>query len=374
MDAIEELEARIAQHPAGRYPVQNATASFHLGGLLAGAGRGDEAADALARSAELFGRAGLREERAKALNALGAALRVSGRDAEAAAAFHEAAVEFAELGLATEEGAALHNLGLVSREPDRFREARSRFAAGGEVRHEAAALREFGSVLLERGELAEAEAALTEAASLAERAGDLAGLGAAANALGLAQLALGRCDEAATSFRSSAGAHGRGVRPADHAMAKANLALARERLGDEPRARLAARQALAVPGVPAPVRAQAEALLARLPDEAGDLARVLADEPEESRLAVARDELVRWAETAPADRRREAEAWVAGAAPELAEPLLGALLELPPDAMAAIAADLAACADERFRKAVERASARYPVPQLLRLQESFGWS
>ena len=374
MDAIEELEARIAQHPAGRYPVQNATASFHLGGLLADAGRGAEAVAALARSADLFGQADLREERAKALNALGAALRVSGREAEAATAFGEAASGFGDLGLALEQGAALHNLGLVSREPDRFREARSRFAAGGELRHEAAALRELGSVLLERGELDEAEAALTEAVGLAERAGDLAGLGSAANTLGLAQLALGHLDEAASSFRSSAGAHGRGVRPADHAMAKANLALARERLGDERRARLAARQALAVPAAPEPVRAQARALLERLPDEAGDLAHVLADEPEENRLPVAREELVRWSEASPEERRREAEAWVAGAGPELAEPLLGALLELPPDAMAAIAADLSACADERFRKAFERASARYPVPQLLRLQESFGWS
>ena len=374
MDAIEELEARVAQHPAGRYPVQHATASFHLGALLVDAGRGDEAATALARSAELFGRAGLREERAKALNALGAALRIAGREGDAAAAFREAASAFAGLGLKPEEGAALHNLGLVSREPAHFREARSRFAAAGEVRHEAAALRELGGVLLEHGELAEAEAALTEALELAERAGDLAGLGAAANALGLAQLALGRPGEAATSFRSSAGAHGRGVRPADHAMAKANLALACERLGDGPRARLAARQALAVPGAPEPVRAQAEALLARLPDEAGDLARVLAEEPEESRLAVAREELVRWSEAAAADRRREAEAWVAEAAPELAEPLLGALLELPPAPMTAIAADLAACADERFRVAVERASARFPPPQLFRLQEAFAWS
>src|ERR687898_3483784 len=190
-----------------------------------------------------------------------------------------------------EEGAALHNLGLVTRDPDVFRAARDRFAAAGEKRHEAAAARELGALMLEHGEPTQAEPLLREAMALAERAGDLAGLGAAANGLGLALLALGRTDEAAACFRASAGAHGRGVRPAEHAMAKANLALACERAGEVRRARLAARQALAVASAPAPVRAQAESLLGRVPDEPGDLAAVLAQEPADARLAVAREEL-----------------------------------------------------------------------------------
>lgn len=374
MEALRELEARIAQHPPDRYPVQNATASFHLGSLLADAGRGEEAAVALTRAIELFGRASMEVERAKALNALGAALRVAGREAEAEAPLREAAAAFASAGLAAEEGAALHNLGLVTRDPERFRAARARFAAAGETRHEAAALRELGVLHLEAAEPEEAVSALAEAAELAERVGDLAGLGAAANALGLAQLALGDVSAAIGSFRSSAGAHGRGVRPAEHATAKANLAVAHERAGDAPRARLAARQALSVGAAPAPVRALAEAVLSRLPDAPGDLVAVLADEQEERRLAVAREEVVRWAEARPEDRRREAAAFAAAVTVDLIEPLLGALLELPPDGLDVIAADLAAAADERFRHAFERAVVRYPTPQLLRLRQAFGWS
>lgn len=373
MDAVRELEERIARHPPDRYPVQNATASFHLGSLLTDRGELDAAAAALARSVELFARAGLRAERAKALNALGAALRAAGHDAAAAVAFGEAAAELAALGLAAEEGAALHNLGLVTGDPERFRAARARFADAGERRHEAAALRELGSLLLGKGEHERAAAALEEAAALAERAGDLPGLGAAANALGLARLALGDPEVAAGSFRSAAGAHPAGVRPAEHATAKANLALAFEAAGDAPRARLAARQALAVAGAPEPVRAQAESVLARLPDAAGDLAQVLADEPVERRLAVAREEVVRWA-ASPDELRREAAAFAAAATPELVEPLLGALLELPPEGLARVAGALAAAAGAELRAAFERASVRYPAPQLLRLRQAFGWS
>lgn len=374
MEALRELEARIAQHPPDRYPVQNATASFHLGSLLADAGRGEEAAAVLTRAIDLFGRARMEVERAKALNALGAALRVAGREPEAEGPFREAAAAFASAGLAAEEGAALHNLGLVTRDPERFRGARTRFAAAGETRHEAAALRELGVLHLEAAEPEEAVSALVESVELAERAGDLAGLGAAANALGLAQLALGDASAAIGSFRSSAGAHGRGVRPAEHAAAKANLALAHERAGDASRARLAARQALSVGAAPAPARALAEAVLSRLPAASGDLVAVLADEPEERRLAVAREEVVRWAEAPPEDRRREAAAFAAAATADLLEPLLGALLELPPDGLDAVASELAADADERFRRAFERAAVRYPTPQLLRLRQAFGWS
>lgn len=374
MDALTELEARLDRYPADRYPVQHATTRFHLGALLADVGRAEDAAASLATSVKLFGRSGMPVERAKALNALGAALRLLGDETHAAAAFVAAAQAFREAGLAAEEAAALYNLGLVNRDPGALRGARERFAAAGERRAEAAAARELGTLLFEQGALAEAEAALADAVDLAERAGDLAGLGGGANARGLVQLAGEQPQAAVASFRAAAGAHPRGVRPAEHAMAKANLALAHEHADDAPRARLAAKQALAVAEAPQPVRAQAQAVLSRLAPAVGDLVTVLAGEPETQRLAVVREELVRWSECDPDELDREAESWVASAPAELTEPLLGALLELPPVSMQRIADALTACGDYRFRNAVERAAARFPPPQLLRLEQAFAWS
>ena len=374
MDAVRELEARLDQYPPDRYPVQNATTSFHLGGLLADIGRTDEAVAALSRAVDLFAQAGLAVERAKALNGLGAALRLSGAEKRAAAAFSEASTAFRSAGLPLDEGAALHNLGLVTREPSSFRRAQAQFAAGGERRAEAAAARELGAVLLERGEAREAEAVLAEAQALAERAGDLAGLGASANVRGLALLALHRDTDAEAAFRDAIGAHARGVRPAEYAMAKANLALAHERAGDARRARLAARQALAVAEAPAPVRAQASAILARVPPGRGDAVAVLLDEHEEARPAVLREELARWSDVADDELTAEVEAWVVTAPPDLAELLLGALLELPPASMERLAAHFVAAADAGFRNATERAAVRFPSPQLLRLEEAFRWS
>src|SRR5215212_11475176 len=91
LEAIEELEERLARFPPERYPVQHATAQFHLGVALANAGRPAEAERALHVAARLFAPDRLPTEHAKATNALGAALRLAGRLDEAAAAFSRAA-------------------------------------------------------------------------------------------------------------------------------------------------------------------------------------------------------------------------------------------------------------------------------------------
>ena len=70
-------------------------------------------------------------------------------------------------------------------------------------------------------------------------------------------------------------------------------------------ARLAARQALAAPAVPEPVQAQADAIVARLGRDDGDLLVVLASEPEPGRAAVAREELARTAEAGEEERAAE---------------------------------------------------------------------
>src|SRR5919199_4190709 len=92
--AIAELEQRLARYPPDRYPVQHATAQFHLGVALINARAPVEGRRALERAAALFGEVGLRVEHAKALNALGAALRDSGEPEGAARAFADAADEF----------------------------------------------------------------------------------------------------------------------------------------------------------------------------------------------------------------------------------------------------------------------------------------
>jgi tetratricopeptide (TPR) repeat protein len=391
-DAIAVLEGRIELYPAARYPVQRATALFHLGLALTGADRPAEAAVALREACELFDPERLPVEHAKAQNALGAALRARGAPAAAAAAFDDAAARFAAAGLGAEEGAARFNLGLVLRATGRADEAREALAAARALlpaesspEHSAAAARELGAALLEAGEIERAVELLSEAAELAERAGDRAGAGAARNARGLAELARGRAQAAVDDFRAAAHAHPRGVRPADHAMAKANLALAYERCGQAAHARLAARQALTAGEVPEPVRAQADATIARLGARPGDVLDVLAAAPAGERTGIVRDEAVRWA-VEPADiRRAEALAWTRsqtarpeGEAVDLAELLLGVMLELPPERMetliAALLESLAGlppAARESFRSTTSQAMARFHVPQLMRLRDTF---
>jgi tetratricopeptide (TPR) repeat protein len=377
---IEELEQRLARYPADRYPVQHATAQFHLGVALTNARAPEEARPALERAVVLFAEAGLEPERAKALNALGAAQREAGDLEGAARAFAEAAEAFSGAGLPLEEGAARFNLGLVRRDPEPLRRARALFGEARTVAPISAAARELGAVLFEQGELDEAAVVLDEAAALAERAGDEAGRGAAVNALGLVRLAAGRTSEAIDLFRFAVACHPRSVRPAEFAMAKANLALAYERERDAARARLAARQALGVAEAPTSVVQEAEGVLARLGPVSQDLAAVLDDEPEERRGAIVREELVRWSDAAPTQRLADAELWVDTqlARPELAESWLGSLLELPPDAMErVIRSTLEALASrgaddaERFRLDVVAASVRFHVPQLERLRATF---
>src|SRR5919108_3145740 len=369
MDAIAQLEERLGRYPAERYPVQHATAQFHLGVELTNRGRAEEAVHALRAAVELFDRDGLRSERAKALNALGVALRLAGRVDEAADTFNEAAA-----GLAgAERGAALYNLGLAKRDAGDLDAARAAFERASESLDSPAVARELGTTLLQQGELDAAVALLGDASEQ----GDEAARGAAANALGLAQLAAGRFDAAVDAFRRAPAAPPRTLRPTEYAMTKANLALAYERAGDERRARLAARQALGVHSIPVAIATQARDVLARVGEGEHDLVSLLEDEPRERWPAVVREEVVRWADTD--DKRAELAEWVAGLcsrpddAVDLAEAWLAALLELPPEQMAVLA-QATPRQSEWFRDVVASACARFHTPQLLRLREAFRWS
>jgi tetratricopeptide (TPR) repeat protein len=390
-DVLAHLHSELARYPEDRYPVQHATIRFHLGAVELAEGRAAAAAVALGTAVRLF--EPLPVEQAKALNLLGAAQRALGQAAAAEEAFSRSVDAFRGAQQPLEEAAATHNLGLVALDRGdhasaaaSFRRARDLFAAGGAVAQAAVAGRELGSALLLCGEPQEAIEVLRGARADADRVGDHAGIGAAANVAGLAHLALDRPADAVADFRASAGAHPRHVRPDGYAMAKANLALGHERLGDVPRARLAARQARDTPGAPEAAQDQARAVLARLHDDApgDDLLAVLADEAEDDRPAIAREELHRWADLSAGDRREAAADLVgahlrrgAGAAP-LAPAWLGALLELPPEAMGALIGPLADAAagqadadHDQFRRDVARGMASFGVPQLLRLRSTF---
>jgi tetratricopeptide (TPR) repeat protein len=389
-DVIAELEDRLARYPADRYPVQHATAQFHLGIALTNADRLDEAEAALSTAVRLFDPERLRVEQAKALNALGAVLRLSGRLGEAARALERAALQLGP-GHALERGAALFNLGLVRRElgdsdaaVSCFRQARELLDARRVPTQAAAAARELGATLFGAGDLDTAARTLAEAVTLAARAGHAAEVGAATNTLGLVQLAAGNTAEAVEQFRRSAASHPRGRRPHEYAMAKANLALAYDRAGDEPRARLAARQALGAPDTPPPVAAQAAEILARLGRGEDDLHLVLEQESREAWPALVREELARLADAGPDERSGDLGAWIDGqlarppVAEDLAEALLGGFLELPPEAMELLVrSTLEALGDrdaerrERFRAEASRALARFHTPQLVRLKDTF---
>jgi tetratricopeptide (TPR) repeat protein len=386
---LEELAARLARYPADRYPMQHATASFQLGHALTEVGRFGEAEQALAVAADLFGPDRLPVEHAKAVNARGAALRAAGKLVDAAACFRSAAAVFDRADLPLERGAALFNLGLVRRglgeDPvECFRQARELLEVERVPVHAAAAARELGAALLTAGDTAGAREVLAEAAALAERARDLAGLGAALNTLGLAHLAEDRSGEAVEAFAGAVGAHPRTVRPEGHAMAKANLALGYERSAEPVRARLAARQALGVPAVPAAVCSAAAGVLERLGPGPGELLDVLDLEPPDSWPALMREELVRWSDAWPEDRDMEVDAFLDGVlhrrttAAELVVTWLGGLLELPPESMSAlVAAALDALRGrpaeeiERIRSLVARGCAHFYLPQMDRLTRLF---
>ncbi|MEP6476441.1 MAG: tetratricopeptide repeat protein [Actinomycetota bacterium] len=389
--AVGELEDRIRRYPSATYPVQHATAQFHLGVALTQATRLREAEDALLAAARLFDPDRLAVEHGKTLNSLGAVQRMQGRLEDAAATFARAAEIFERSRSEAERGAAVFNLGLVRREQDdptgaarSFREARSVFDAGRLPIQAAAAARELGGSLLATGDLEAALEHLEEAVTLADGAGDQAGSGASANALGLVHMAAGRLPDAVDSFRAAAAAHPRSVRAHDFAMAKANLALAYERAGDSPRARLAALQALGIEEASPAVRTQASGVIARLGNEPGDLIGVLDQETRDRWPAIVREDLALWADAPPARQRAEWTAWVDGqlarphTAVDLAETWLGALLELPPASMEGLVrsviqalAQRTTSDRERFRADVKRAMARFHVPQLMRLEATF---
>jgi tetratricopeptide (TPR) repeat protein len=388
--AIADLEQRLVRYPAETYPVQHATAQFHLGVALTNEGRLEQAEAALTSALRGFEPEGLQVERAKARNALGAMLRLSGRIDEAAAAFEAAAESFEAAGLAADQGAARFNLGLVRRElgdpsaADRAFERAGKLLEGVHLRAQAgAAVRELGTTRFLAGDIERAVDPLERGVWLAEHAHDEAGRGAAANILGLVYLAAGRPNEASEAFRTALTAYPRSIRREGYALVKSNLALALEQLEDVPRARLAARQALAIAVAAEPVRAQAAALLERLGDEPGDVLLVLDADPLERWTPTMREELARWVEVDPRERRTEADVWIEGqlardAAADLADAWIDALLELPPQHLEGLVRSLLEALAERneeeraqVRSDFSMAMARLHVPQLLRLRDIF---
>ena len=384
------LLERLGRYPAERYPVQHATTQFHLGSVLLHAGELPESVAALQVAQTVFARAGMRLEAGKSMVMLGVAHRTAGRLDDAAQALTSAADVLAGLDAAAERGAAAYNLGLVRQDAgDRpgahaaWAAAREELLSAGHPAQAAAAARDHGASLLAAGEVDEALPLLAQAAALAERAGDDPGTAAAANALGLAHLAAHDASAAVGVLRRALAFAPRAVRPADHAMVKANLALAYEHAGNTPRARLAAVQALGLPAAAAPVRAQARALLARLPGRStDDLLAVLAAEDRDQWAPLVREEAVRTAD-APAERRALVRALLDGVlahpdtAYDRAQVLLEVVLELPPRTYdVLVAAIVEGCAgrssqdDERLRVVFGSALARFAIPQWQRLAAS----
>jgi len=391
-EALAALRDRTLRYPPARYPVQHATAQFHLGVALTEAGRYEDAARALAEAVRLFPADQMPGEQAAAANALGAAWRARGRLDEAAAAFVQAREGFERAGRAPEVAAALHNLGLVEVQRGRpqvaarrLAEALKKFEACGSAAGAAgaaAAARELGAAHLAAGDVERATTTLAGAVERAGAAGSEAGVGAAANLLGLALLAADRPDAAVEAFRRSAGANPRRVRPAGYAVAKANLALAWRRAGDPDRAGLAAGQALATPTLPDAAREVALEACGGAEPSPGALTAVMAEEAESEWAALARQEMNRWLDLGEGGREQEARAWLDGVAsrpdraPQLLAAWFGALLELPTASMASLLGSVLAAlatrndaAQEVFRRWSSRATVTFAVPQLVRLHD-----
>lgn len=389
-DALAELRERVGRYPPARYPVQHATAQFHLGATLTELGDIEAAVAALSRAVELFDPALLPAEHATAANALGVARRTQGRLDAAAEAFRRAQDGFERAARGPERAAALHNLGLVEMQRGRpqaaagcFEQALRAFAGAHQPAGAAASSRELGAAQLAAGELDAAAATLTEACDRSEQTGNPAGVGAASNLLGLVHLASGRTGDAVEAFRRSAAANPRRVRPEGYAVAKANLALAYQRAGDSLRARFAAGQALAVPGIAEAARAVALEAAGGTEPVPGALGELMAAEDAEVWPGLARDELGRWLDLGRGALDAEAEAWVEAlvARPDQAAGKLaawfGVLLELPTQSMTALLRPVLAALghrepaeQERFRRTSARAMASFAVPQLMRLHDT----
>jgi len=388
---MAELESRLGRYPADRYPAQHATAAFHLGTAQLQRGWVGDALSALRAAYEIFGRLGMRLEQAKALTMHGVALREAGRADLARQTFEDAVRAFGALEQPVEEAAASYDLGLVLNEQgdavaaqQAMEYARTVFLQAGHLAQAGAAAREQGASLLASGEVGSALALLEQAATLAERGRDLPGLGAAANVLGLAHLASEDAAAAVEAFTRAVGAFPRSMRPSEHAMVKANLALAYEQDANPARARLAARQALALPGAESPVRAQAQQVLDRLSGATQlDLLAVLDAEPLERWPAIVREEAVRWCDASRAERLDAIGGFLdgllsrPGTAYDLAESLLAVLLELPPGSYDALVVAIVHATGtrtpkdgERIRSVVGSAMARFAIPQWQRLAAS----
>lgn len=373
-DSAQDLMERLGRYPVDRYPVQHATTQFHLGSVQLQSGDTGPALASLTAAREVFGRSGMKLEQAKSTVMLGAALRTAGRRDQAKEAFTSACAALAELDQPTEQAAASFNLGLVLQDGGDMAGARAAwdaarelFVSSGYPSQASVAARESGVSLMTEGDVVAAVPLLAQAMSLAEQAADGTNTGAAANALGLALLAADKPVEAVLALQRGLASFPRTLRPAEHAMVKANLALAHEQSGDAARARLAARQAVAVPSAAAPVRAQSQELLARLPGRASDdLLTVLDAEDQEQWVGVIRAEVFRLLEIPRADRVEVLRGFVDGvlARPgvsySLAESLLHVLLELPPRTY------------EQMIVSFVEASVDYPEEQAARLRAVFG--
>ncbi|MDQ3326297.1 MAG: hypothetical protein M3529_11420, partial [Actinomycetota bacterium] len=238
--------------------------------------------------------------------------------------------------------------------------------------------------LLRSGEVEAARPLLEQARSLAEQAGDEPGAGAAGNVLGLVHLAAGEPALAVSALRTALSTLPRSIRPAEHAMVKANLALAYEQAGHQDRARLAAGQALALDSAAASVRDQARQVLARQPGAAhGALLAVLDEAPPQQWGPLIRDEVLCLADAPVAERDGQVNGLLDGllARPgtcyDLAESLVGVVLELPPGDYTLMVQSLVAGTGgrvdsdaTRLRAIVGSAMARFALPQWQRLAAS----
>jgi len=397
-DPLEDLRGQLERYPADGYPVQHATASFHLGSALLHEGDTDTAQTLLRTAVQLYAGA-LPLEHAKALNMLGVALRQAGEPAPAVAAFTEAADTFAARKDVAEEGAARFNSGLAWLDQDDLAAAAASFEAAIQLFDPAttpgpagAVRRELGTVRLVEGDLGRATDLLREAVTLSDSARDTTGYGAAANGLGLALLGSGDAAGAIEAFRAAAGSHPRSVRPLEFALVRANLALALEQHGNASEARVTARHTLSVEGVDPNVAEHAAGVLDRLgPPLAADLASVL-------QLRTAHAENVTQTETALAELFREELTCLAALpahlhavdvgewmqalladedlAADRVAAWLGAVLELPPAATQAIVTAMVDAAStappERaaeLHALVWRGLARFHPPQAARVEE-----
>lgn len=389
--AILALEDHLRAHPRDRAPVTHASTRIQLGMVLLQAGRLERAEEELAGAAEQLDPSVSPREHATALNLLGVVCRDTGRPELSGELFLRAAHTFGGIGATVEQGGCLHNVGLTLVDRDDPEGAAEAFREAGELLADeqvpiqrAANLRELGAALLQLDQANEAVALLERAADLSGRAGDLAGEGGAANTLGLAHLAREDADAAANAFTRALAANPRTIRPELHAMARANLALAHERAGDEPYARLAAAQADAIGTAPDAVREQARAILARLGPPSDDLHLVLDGLAEDGWERPVVDEVDRWSQVDDTVVAVALDGWLAGLATrdgqrvERTAVVLGRFLELPPEPMrrliglyVARAGELDPEAHDRVRAAVSRALARFPIPQWMRLKDVF---